>query len=122
MKTVLIIDDDVFVLVTVGDLLRKAGYQVLTVQTPEEAFDLDVASVSAILCDYNMPRMSGTDVLIAMRELKDCRAPFIFLTGHEALDDLLSVAIRYNAELLPKPIDPAELTRLLQKQLNSAAA
>lgn len=122
MQTVLIIDDDVFVLVTVGDILRQAGYEVLTVQTPEEAFDLDLARVSAILCDYNMPRMNGTEVLIAMRELKACRAPFIFLTGHEELDDLVSVAIRYHAELLPKPINPAELTRLLQKQIASAAA
>jgi CheY-like chemotaxis protein len=121
MKTVLVIDDDVFILVTVGDVLRNAGYTVLTVQTPEEAFDLDLSGVSAILCDYNMPRMDGTEVLIAMRELKQCHAPFIFLTGHEVLEDLLSVAIRYDAELLPKPIDPAELTRMLQKQIAAAA-
>ncbi|AFE08928.1 response regulator [Corallococcus sp. CA054B] len=117
MPTVLVIDDDLFVLATVGDTLRGAGYTVLTVQSPAEAFHLDLNGVAAILCDYNMPDMNGSDVLVAMRELQECRAPFIFLTGHSDLDDLLPVAIRYGAELLPKPVDPAELTRLLRKQI-----
>ncbi|RYZ39454.1 MAG: response regulator [Myxococcaceae bacterium] len=117
MPSVLVIDDDLFVLATVGDVLRSAGYTVLTVQSPAEAFHLDLSGISAILCDYNMPEMNGSDVLIAMRELQEVQAPFIFLTGHSDLDDLIPVAIRYGAELLPKPVDPAELTRLLRKQI-----
>jgi CheY-like chemotaxis protein len=117
MPSVLVIDDDLFVLATVGDVLRDAGYSVLPVQSPEEAFHLELSDVAAILCDYNMPGMNGSDVLVAMRELQQCHAPFIFLTGHSDLDDLIPVAIRYGAELLPKPVDPAELTRLLRKQL-----
>ncbi|QSQ11260.1 response regulator [Myxococcus landrumensis] len=122
MQTVLVIDDDVFVLSMVTDILHSAGYAVVKVQSPDDAFKLDLSQISAILCDYNMPQMNGADVLIAVRELKECNAPFIFLTGHEQLDDLLSVAIRYGAELLPKPIHPVELIRLLVKQLASAAA
>ncbi|NOJ79980.1 response regulator [Myxococcus xanthus] len=121
MQNVLVIDDDAFVLSVVRDILQSAGYGVVTVQSPAEAFNLDLSSVSAILCDYNMPDMNGSDVLTVMREMKDCQVPFIFLTGHEELDDLVSVAIRYGAELLPKPIQPVELVRLLVKQLASAA-
>jgi CheY-like chemotaxis protein len=122
MATVLVIDDDRFVLAMLRDILQSAGYSVVTVQTPEEAFNMSVADVSAILCDYNMPGMTGADVLTAMRELQNCHVPFIFLTGHEELDDILPVAIRYGAELLPKPIQPVELLRLLVKQLGTAAA
>ncbi|MFY1831258.1 response regulator [Myxococcus fulvus] len=122
MQTVLVIDDDLFVLSLVTDILQSAGFQVRTVQSPESAFQEDLGTISAILCDYNMPSMNGADVLIAMRELKECAAPFIFLTGHEQLDDLIPVAIRYGAELLPKPIHPVELIRLLMKQLANVAA
>ncbi|MFY2557434.1 response regulator [Corallococcus terminator] len=122
MQTVLVIDDDLFVLSLVSDIVQSAGYHVVTVQSPEAAFQQDLGAISAILCDYNMPEMNGADVLIAMRELKECRAPFIFLTGHEQLDDLIPVAIRYGAELLPKPIHPVELIRLLMKQLANVAA
>ncbi|WP_163989605.1 response regulator [Pyxidicoccus caerfyrddinensis] len=122
MLTVLVIDDDLFVLTMVRDILQSAGYRVVTMQTPEEAFKTSVMDVSAILCDYNMPGMTGADVLTAMRELQNCHVPFIFLTGHEELDDILPVAIRYGAELLPKPIQPVELIRLLVKQLGTAAA
>ena len=122
MANVLVIDDDRFVLAMVRDILQSAGYSVVTVQTPEEAFNMSVSDVSAILCDYNMPGMTGADVLTAMRELQNCHVPFIFLTGHEELDDILPVAIRYGAELLPKPIQPVELIRLLVKQLGTAAA
>jgi len=122
MQTVLVIDDDAFVLSVVTDILQSAGYSVVTVQTPSEAFNMNVSEISAIVCDYNMPGMSGGDVLTAMRELQNCEVPFIFLTGHEQLDDILPVAIRYRAELLPKPIQPVELIRLLIKQLASVAA
>lgn len=122
MHNVLVIDDDAFMLTLVRDTLQAAGYGVVTVQTPAEAFNMSVDGIAAILCDYNMPGMTGADVLTAMRELQDCKVPFIFLTGHEELDDLLPVAIRYGAELLPKPLQPAELVQLLIKQLGSAAA
>ncbi|NMO17713.1 response regulator [Pyxidicoccus fallax] len=122
MHNVLVIDDDTFVLTLVRDILQTAGYGVVTVQTPSEAFNMSVDGISAILCDYNMPGMTGADVLTAMRELQNCHVPFIFLTGHEELDDILPVAIRYGAELLPKPIQPVELVRLLVKQLASVAA
>lgn len=122
MANVLVIDDDLFVLAVVKDILQSAGYSVVTVNSPEAAFNMSVADISAILCDYNMPGMTGADVLTAMRELQNCNAPFIFLTGHEELDDILPVAIRYGAELLPKPIQPVELIRLVIKQLGTAAA
>ena len=122
MQTVLVIDDDRFMLAMVRDILQGAGYTVVTVQTPTEAFNMNVSDISAILCDYNMPGMTGADVLTAMRELQDCQVPFIFLTGHEQLDDILPVAIRYGAELLPKPIQPAELLPLLVKQLGTSVA
>ena len=122
MKTVLVIDDDLFVLSMVTDVLKSAGYRVVTLQSPDEAFNMDLSGVHAILCDYNMPLMNGADVLTAMRELQQCKVPFVFLTGHSDMDDLVPVAIRYQAELLLKPIDPGELTRLLQKQIGAAAA
>ena len=59
--TLLIVDDDSFMLDVLTDFLAEDGYRILTAQTADEGFDLLARNkVQVILCDQCMPLMSGT--------------------------------------------------------------
>ena len=62
--TLLLVDDDRFMLGVLNDMLTGEPYRVLSAQSGEEALALLAAEpVDVILCDQAMPGMRGTDVL-----------------------------------------------------------
>ncbi|MDR9440530.1 MAG: response regulator [Halomonas sp.] len=88
--------------------LREAGYAVLEAGDGEATLQqMDASTPDLILCDINMPRLNGYDVLAAMRERRPHLAdtPFIFLTAlsdpREVVDGKRCGADDY----LVKPID-----------------
>jgi len=64
MKRVLIIDDSDAIRRQVAQVLRPAGYDVLEAADGVEGMAvIRSAALSLILCDINMPRMSGLEML-----------------------------------------------------------
>ncbi|MES2898775.1 MAG: EAL domain-containing protein [Pseudomonadota bacterium] len=69
-QTLLIVDDDVFMLEMLTDFLAQDGYRILTAQTAAEGFDiLANYKVHVILCDQCMPQMSGTEFMERVKDL-----------------------------------------------------
>ncbi|NHZ95810.1 EAL domain-containing protein [Massilia sp. CCM 8734] len=69
-KTLLIIDDDPFMLEVLSNLFGCDGYRILCAGSAAEGFDmLALNEVQVILCDQCMPLMSGTDFLDKVKEL-----------------------------------------------------
>jgi diguanylate cyclase (GGDEF)-like protein/PAS domain S-box-containing protein len=63
-QTLLIVDDDIFMLDVLSDFLAQDGYRILTAQTAAEGFDILARhKVQVILCDQCMPLMSGTEFM-----------------------------------------------------------
>ncbi len=63
-KTLLLIDDDPFILASLQSVLNQDGYDILTAGCADEAFDqLAHHDVQVILCDQRMPGMDGTEFL-----------------------------------------------------------
>jgi diguanylate cyclase (GGDEF)-like protein/PAS domain S-box-containing protein len=88
-KTLLIIDDDPFMLEVLANLFGRDGYLILCARSAAEGFDvLALNEVQVILCDQCMPTMSGTEFLDKVKELypKTFR---IVLSGHTDLEAIM---------------------------------
>lgn len=69
LRTLLLVDDDRFMLGVLNDMLTGQAYRVLSACSGPEALDLlDRETVDVILCDQAMPGMLGTEVLARAAE------------------------------------------------------
>ena len=95
-QTLLIVDDDVFMLDVLSDFLAQDGYRILTAQTAAEGFDILARNkVHVILCDQCMPQMSGTEFMERVKNL--CPDTFrIMLSAYADLTPIMA-AINHGA-------------------------
>ena len=105
---VLVLDDEPSIRAFLGKALQSAGFEPIVVATGADAIAAvrDRPSIAAVLCDYRMAGMNGTEVherLVAIRpELRD---RFVFMSGDVLNAELASFAAANGASLLPKPFD-----------------
>lgn len=118
-KTVLIVDDSKTVRVRVGGTLRQAGYDVIEAVDGVEALEnLDRGSIDMVICDVNMPRMSGMEVLQALQQRKDL-TPVVMLTT-EGEGEMVSQARAAGAKgWIIKPFKPEALVATVKKLTGS---
>jgi CheY-like chemotaxis protein len=109
--TILVIDDEEAMLNLVGLTLEYDGHTVLSASNGEEGREIALhAQPDIILCDVNMPGMSGHQVLDALRSDYQTRhIPFIFLTGCRDHQSIRLGMAAGAAEYLLKPFRPDEL-------------
>ena len=116
-KTVLLVEDEALLRMTVADELRLAGFTVVECRSADEAFDLvkSGAHFDLLLTDVQMP--GSRDGLDLAREVVslDPGLPVIVTSGHLQP----SQAERFDA-FLPKPfpteIAAALVARLLERE------
>jgi two-component system chemotaxis response regulator CheY len=115
-KSILIIDDSLMVRRQVGGLLRELGYIVVEAVDGVDALEkLDAtASVQLIVCDVNMPRMNGIELLESLRG-RASTIPIIMLTT-EGHPELIEKARALGAKgWLIKPFKPEFLAATAKK-------
>ncbi len=80
---VLVIDDDPFMLKVITDLLEKAGYKVITRNSPTGATQVVVSErVDAAVIDWNLPDLQGDAVIRLLRTWEEVRdLPVLLITG-----------------------------------------
>lgn len=82
-RRLLYLDDDEVLRLTVGALLQRAGYEVELHAEPATALAALQARPQAyagLVSDYNMPQMSGLEVLQTLRERGNC-LPVLLMSG-----------------------------------------
>ncbi|MEO5929829.1 MAG: sigma-54 dependent transcriptional regulator [Candidatus Kapaibacterium sp.] len=85
---ILLIDDDRSFLDTVAELLRRAGYTVITAEGGERGLRTlgeEAASVALVLLDMRMPDIDGQEVLERIVRFHPS-IPVIMLTGENSID------------------------------------
>lgn len=108
---ILVVDDSPDILKAVYTILQD-GYKVYTLKDPEKLEEfLKKTTPDLFLLDYNMPKLTGFDLVPTIRKQpKHSNTPIIFLTG-DATKDRITQAIGLGAcDYVIKPFD-AEILR-----------
>ncbi len=122
MQKVLIIDDDPVVLQLASGILRKKGFEVHSAKEGQAGLQLlQDKNPDIVITDYQMPGMSGIDVLSKIREVDDS-IPVIILTAYG--DASLTIrSMKTGAfDFIEKPINPKELLETVKNGLQSKQA
>ena len=126
-KTVLIVDDEPNVRDYLAQILRDAGFQVLTASDGEEALEtIRREPPDFISLDLVMPRKSGHKLLYEIRkDRKLATIPVLIVTAHAQdelgqgdLKDIVdSRVISGPGVYLEKPVKPLDYVRCVQRAL-----
>ncbi len=106
-ESVLLIDDDVDVLRSIGNYFERLGYEVTRELSGEAGLaTFDRLRPEVVILDLRLPGMDGLEVLERLRQ-RD--AAVILLTGHSDIETAVR-AMQLGAEnFLTKPVDMAHL-------------
>jgi DNA-binding response OmpR family regulator len=120
MHSILLIDDDEMVLMTMRNALEDEGFQVFsTADAPQGIAIYKEQRPHLVLLDIGLPSMSGLEVLKEIRAF-DSKARVIVISGYGATDTA-SLAVRYGAwDFVEKPIPLSELVRRIRMALQTA--
>ncbi len=109
-QRIMVVDDEKMLLILTGELLRDAGYEVVTAPSGFECLDLFRVSpqdFDLILLDLNMPLMDGEETFHRLRAMRpDVRV--MLCTGYvqqERLNHMLDAGL---AGFVQKPLGPKE--------------
>ena len=116
LPSILVVDDEVIIADTLAQILNRNGFQAHACYGGREAIEnARRMQPSMVLTDISMPQIDGIAAAVAIREF--CPAARIVLFSGQAATLEILERIRsagHEFELLPKPIHPTELLRLLQ--------
>ena len=104
-ETILVVDDEPFVLNAVCGILRHAGYEVLRAGTPAEALRIGyqhTGPIHLLLSDVILPEMSGPTMADRYREIHPESVP-LFMAGMPDHPEVVGKILERGRAFLPKP-------------------
>ena len=114
LSTVYLIDDDASVRRGLGRLLKSAGYDVITCDTPEAYLALpSYRNPSCLLLDIRMPGMTGLELQRALHETGR-HPPIVLLSGHVDAATAEWAISEGAVAVLSKPVDYDTLVRAIE--------
>jgi DNA-binding response OmpR family regulator len=123
-KKILCIEDDRETAALVAEELIDRGFEVRTVHSGQGGLlDIMQARPDLVLCDINMPGMTGFDVLKRLKDLAPAlgRIPFVFLTVLSNRDDELKGRRLGADDYITKPIDFDRLVYIINARIGGVA-
>lgn len=120
MPTILIIDDSATMVMSLGQILQTANYEISTAGNGKEGLDKITGGLkpAVILTDLNMPEMDGIDFIKAARKLPETKfTPIIVLSGEadgRKRDEAKAVGA---SGWLTKPPKPPQLLYVVKQLL-----
>ena len=116
MKTIAVIDDDIYIGNMLEELLRGNGYDVLRAYSGTEAvLLLSQSKPDLVLLDLMLPGLSGEEVLPHIENI-----PVIVLSAKVDMQDKVNLLLGGAADYMTKPFDTKELLARIIVQLRKA--
>ncbi len=119
MTKILIADDDRVVLLTLGEGLREAGFEVIEARDGLQALELCKSEAPELaLLDIRMPGLDGLELARRLRD--ETRVPFVFFSAYGD-DDFVKRAVEIGAlGYLVKPLSIASILPMIRTALARA--
>ena len=118
MKTIAVIDDDVYIGDLLQELLSREGYRVLRAYSGTEALLLLKAEkADLILLDLMLPGLSGEELLPRL-----AGTPVIVLSAKGDVQGKVQLLLDGAVDYITKPFDTAELLARVAVQLRKSAS
>ncbi len=112
--TILVVEDEPVQLESLAGFLTKQGYRVLKAATPENALaTVRENAVDIVLSDFKMPRMSGVELLEAIKEINPS-IQVIIMTAYGTVESAIDAMKLGAADYITKPIDLYRLQVLIR--------
>jgi len=121
-ETILVVEDNPMVAVSIARVLGQAGYSVVRAERPSEAIaavDAQGDDIKGVVTDYLLPEMRGSE-LIAHLAARGFSPPVLFVSGYAPAEG--EVPASASARFLQKPFQGHELLRALRDLLDAPAA
>ncbi|TLS69013.1 PAS domain S-box protein [Mariprofundus erugo] len=118
-ELILLVDDEVEMRDTIGEVLRDFGYRVIEAANGMEAlqcYNTHIAEIALVISDVVMPVMGGVDLMQSIRK-QDTDVPLILLTGYDFADRRGEIAAIDGCRLIAKPVAIAELSQAVHRML-----
>lgn len=119
-ETVLVIDDEAFVLEVTKGLLESLGYQVLTASSGEEAVDIfrsRCPEIDLVILDMIMPGLSGEETFERLKEIEPhIRA--ILASGYSMNGQAIRILDKGCRTFIQKPFALSELSVKIREVLD----
>lgn len=113
MKTIAIIDDDMYIGNMLEEILRSNGYHALRAYSGTEAlYLLQQNNPDLVLLDLMLPGLSGEEVLPHIENI-----PVIVLSAKVDVQDKVNLLLGGAADYMTKPFDTGELLARIAVQL-----
>lgn len=118
---VLVVDDNPDSLGLAKDILKVAGYQVITASDGPNALKAARAELpDLILLDVNMPGMSGMEVCAEIKkDERTAQMPVIMLSALGDIDNRVDALAMGADDFLAKPYSPRELMARVERRLRA---
>ncbi len=118
--TILVVDDEPGIRLSVSDYLEMSGYSVVAAENGQKALEkLEAYHPHLIVTDITMPEMDGYELVRRVRQRPDFRLlPVVFLTARTETQERIR-GYQLGADLyLPKPFDLEELGAVIRNLLD----
>lgn len=110
-KTVLIVDDETNIVVSLEFLMQQAGYQVAIARSGEEALEqLARLQPSVVLLDVMLPGIDGFEVLQHIRQTPDLQQIAVIMLTAKGRDVEITKGLAFGANAyITKPFSTRDL-------------
>ena len=116
---ILTVDDEASIRLTLTAMLQRAGYDVASAESGEEAVTLlEQQGFDLMLVDLKMPGMGGMQVVAAARQRQPDLA-IIVLTGHGSLDTAVEGLHQGIFDYVLKTTEPAQVIERVKAGLEA---
>ena len=118
-RTILVVDDEESILVSLRGALEDEGYEVAVARSGEEAVEgVDAADPDVVILDVWLPGMDGVETLQRLRE-KDPDLPVLMMSGHATIETAVKATKLGAYDFIEKPLNLDKLLLTIEHAVHA---